>query len=101
MGWMNNIKVAYKIVLLVLIAVIGMAIIGFTGYLFLNKAGKDMDTMYTHKLQAIRILGEQVDSMRVIQVRAMQAIADPARIPELKTSIAKEAKDYETNWVEY
>ena len=30
MGWMNNIKVTYKIVLLVLVAVIGMAVIGFT-----------------------------------------------------------------------
>src|SRR5574344_94463 len=101
MGWMNNIKVAYKIVLLVLIAVIGMAIIGFTGYLFLNKAVQDMDSMYSHKLQAIRILGEEVDSMRVIQVRAMQAIADPSRIPELKTGMAKEIKDYEANWAEY
>ena len=101
MGWMNNIKVAYKIVLLVLIAAAGMAVIGFTGYSFLNKAGQDMDSMYSHKLQAIRILGEEVVSMRVIQVRAMQAIADPSRIPELKTGMAKEIKDYEANWVEY
>ena len=101
MGWMNNMKVAYRIALLVIIGVIGMALIGFTGYSFLNKAGQDMDLMYSHKLQAIRILGEEVDSMRVIQVRAMQAIADPVRIPELKTSIAKETKDYEADWAEY
>ena len=101
MGWMNDVKVTYKIALLVVIAVIGMAAIGFTGYSSLNKAGRDMDIMYTHKLQAIRIMGEEVDSMRIIQVKAMQAIADPARIPELKQNISTEVKNYETAWVDY
>ena len=101
MGWMNNIKVTYKIVLLVLVAVIGMAVIGFTGYSFLNKAGQDMDTMYSHKLQAIRIMGEEIDNMRVVQLRAMQMIADPARIPELKKNIDNQIQAYETGWTEY
>ena len=101
MNWLNNIKVSYKIVLLVIIAVLGMAVIGFTGYSFLSKAGRDMDLMYSEKLQSIRLMGEEIDSMRVIQLRAMQTISDPARIPELKTAIHKEIEKYETGWAAY
>ena len=101
MNWLNNIKVSYKITLLVIIAVLGMAVIGFTGYSFLSKAGRDMDLMYSEKLQSIRLMGEEIDSMRVIQLRAMQTISDPARIPELKTAIHKEIEKYETGWAAY
>ena len=46
MGWINNLKVAYKMLILAVIAVIGMSFIGYSGYSAITKAKADMDTMY-------------------------------------------------------
>lgn len=98
---MNNVKVAYKILLLVVVAFLGMAIIGVRGWMSLNKAGQDMDTMYAEKLRAVQFLGNSVEAMRVIQVRTYQAIADPARVAEVKPKQREQIAKYEQAWSEY
>ena len=98
---MNNVKVSFKILLLVLIALIGMAVIGFRGWTGLSKAGKDMNTMYSENLQAIALLGDEIEAMRVIQVRTYQAIADPVRYAEVKKGADKKVADFEKKWGDY
>ena len=98
---MNNVKVSFKILLLVLIALVGMAVIGFRGWTGLSKAGKDMNTMYSENLQAIALLGDEIEAMRVIQVRTYQAIADPVRYAEVKKGADKKVADYEKKWSAY
>lgn len=98
---MNNVKVAYKILLLVVVAFVGMAVIGVRGWMSLNKAGQDMDTMYEEKLKAVQYLGHSVEAMRVIQVRTYQAIADPARVAEVKQKQKAQIAKYEQAWGEY
>ena len=98
---MNNVKVAVKILLLVLIALIGMVVIGFRGWSGLSKAGSDMTNMYENNLQAIALLGDEIEAMRVIQVRTYQAIADPARYAEVKKGADKKVADYEKIWGNY
>ena len=98
---MNNVKVSFKILLLVLISLIGMAVIGFRGWSGLSKAGNDMDKMYSENLQAIALLGDEIEAMRVIQVRTYQAIADPVRYAEVKKGADKKVADYEKKWGEY
>ena len=55
----KDVKVAYKILVLVVIAGIAMAMIGYTGYSSLQSAGADLDNMYTRKLTAVRLLGDR------------------------------------------
>ena len=98
---MNNVKVAFKILLLVVIALIGMAVIGFRGWSGLSKAGNDMTNMYQNNLQAIALLGDEIEAMRVIQVRTYQAIADPVRYAEVKKGADKKVGDYEKAWGKY
>ena len=98
---MNNVKVSFKILLLVLISLIGMAVIGFRGWSGLSKAGDDMTNMYENNLQAIALLGDEIEAMRVIQVRTYQAIADPARYAEVKKGADKKVGDYEKTWGNY
>ena len=43
---MNNIRVSFKILILVIIAAIAMATIGYQGYTAIRKANADMDIMY-------------------------------------------------------
>ena len=97
---MNNVKVTYKILLLVVVAFVGMAVIGFRGWMSLNKAGQDMDLMYAEKLRAVQFLGQSVEAMRVIQVRTYQAIADPARVAEVKKKQQEQIAKYEKVWGE-
>ena len=98
---MNNVKVSFKILLLVLIALIGMAVIGFRGWSGLSKAGDDMTNMYEKNLRAIALIGDEIEAMRVIQVRTYQAIADPVRAAEVKKGAVKKSADYEKKWAEY
>ena len=98
---MNNVKVSFKILLLVLISLIGMAVIGFRGWSGLTKAGADMTNMYENNLRAIALIGDEIESMRVIQVRTYQAIADPSRYKEVSEASKKEVAKYEKHWSEY
>ncbi|MBO6209448.1 MAG: MCP four helix bundle domain-containing protein, partial [Schwartzia sp.] len=98
---MNNVKVSLKILLLVLIALVGMAVIGFRGWSGLSKAGSDMNTMYSKNLLAVQLLGDEIEAMRVIQVRTYQAIADPVRYAEVKKGADKKVASYEKEWGEY
>ena len=98
---MNNVKVSLKILLLVLIALVGMAVIGFRGWSGLSKAGSDMNTMYSKNLLAVQLLGDEIEAMRVIQVRTYQAIADPVRYAEVKKGADKKVASYEKEWCEY
>ncbi len=97
---MNNLKVSVKILMLVVVAFIGMAVIGLRGWSSLTKAGTDMEVMYKEKLQTVNLIGEEVDSMRVIQVRTYQAIADPPRAQEVKKGQQKSIEKYEKTWAE-
>ena len=105
---MNNVKVSFKILLLVLIALVGMAVIGFRGWSGLSKAGADMSNMYEKNLRAIALIGDEIEAMRVIQVRTYQAIADPVRAAEVKKGAVKGAlllfiayRNYQENNVSY
>ena len=50
---MNNIKVAYKLLILAVIAIMAMLAIGYTGYSYLDKANSEMDVMYQQKLRSV------------------------------------------------
>ena len=60
---MNNVKVSFKILLLVVIALVGMLVIGFRGWSGLSKAGADMTNMYENNLRAIALIGDEIEGM--------------------------------------
>jgi methyl-accepting chemotaxis protein len=99
MNWMNNIKVAYKILILAVIASIAMLTIGYTGYSYMQKASADMDNMYYQKLQAIKALGDVRLNVRGVQTVVLEnALEDGS-----KTQAAlKEKEDgFDQAWAQY
>ena len=82
----KDVKVAYKILVLVVIAGIAMAMIGYTGYSSLQSAGADLDNMYTRKLTAVRLLGDEINNMRIVQVNTIRAVLEPGEASELKSA---------------
>lgn len=98
---LKNIRVGYKIFMLVIIAILAMIFIGYTGYSALSQAGNDLDNMYSRKLQGVRLLGDEINNMRVIQVRTMQILVDPSQLNDRKRDIDASIKKYEEDWQTY
>ena len=67
MPFMNNLKVAYKLLILAVIAFIGMAFIGFSGYSAIREAQVDMEKMYLEDVRSLTHLGDARQGMRSSQ----------------------------------
>lgn len=98
---MDNIKVNVKILIMVVIAVVGMAIIGIRGAVSINDGHKQMQQMYDVEMKSVELLGNAEGKMRTIQVRSMQVIADPTRLAELSKTQQKDISEMEAILQEY
>ena len=100
---MNDIKVAYKMLILVVIAAVALAFVGYSGYSAMSKANRDMDTMYSQKLRAVYNIGECKAMMREMQSRAALAMGniDAKRMQELKNYYQKAGENFDSDWSEY
>lgn len=97
---LKDVRIGAKILVLVVIGIIGMAILSFSGYSAMSKAGDDLDNMYNRKLKATRMLGDEINYMRMIQVRIVKHIIDP-KDAKINASIDEAINSYETKWPEY
>ncbi len=98
---MDNIKVNVKILIMVVIAVVGMAIIGIRGAVSINDGHEQMQQMYDVEMKSVELLGNAEGKMRTIQVRSMQVIADPTRLTELSKTQQKDISEMEAILQEY
>ena len=98
---MDNIKVNVKILIMVVIAVVGMAIIGIRGAVSINDGHKQMQQIYDVDIKSVELLGNAESKMRTIQVRSMQVIADPTRLTELSKAQQKDISEMEAILQEY
>ena len=80
MSWMNNMRVAYKLLLLNVIALIGMLIIGLVGYFAVMQAQEDLNVISQTYLKGIFEIGRCRHAVRYAQVQAVLAplTVDPA-----------------------
>ena len=92
---MNDLKVTFKILILVAISAIGLLFVGYRGYSSINAAAEELNFLYERELQCVNYLGQATETMRTIQVRSMQAIADPARADEVMKTQAKDIKAFD------
>ena len=98
---MDNIKVNVKILIMVVIAVVGMALIGIRGAVSINDGHKQMQQMYDVEMKSVELLGNAESKMRTIQVRSMQVISDPTRLTELSKTQQKDISEMEAILQEY
>lgn len=98
---MDNIKVNVKILIMLVIAVVGMALIGIRGAVSINEGHEQMQQMYDVEMKSVELLGNAESKMRTIQVRSMQVIADPTRMTELSKTQQKDISEMEAVLQEY
>ena len=73
MSWMDNMRVAYKLVFLNVIAIIGMIIIGLVGYFAVMQAQEDLNTISQTYLKGIFEIGRCRHAVRYAQVQTILA----------------------------
>ena len=101
MGFMNNMKVASKLLILNVVAFIGIVIVAFMGYSAVQTAREDMDLMYNRYLHSVYYVGKMRHDVRYAQVQAIVAptSADPqlyqTRLGKFNTAIKDFDEDME------
>ncbi|MBR6013334.1 MAG: methyl-accepting chemotaxis protein [Selenomonadaceae bacterium] len=101
MGFMNNMKVASKLLVLNIVAFIGIVIVAFMGYSAVITAEEDMDLMYNRYLHSVYYVGKMRHDVRYAQVQAIVAptSADPQlyqqRLDKFNTAIKDFDEDVE------
>ncbi len=73
MSWMDNVKVAHKLLILNAIALIGMFVIGISGYFAQQDAKEAIERMYEVNLKNIDLAGQARHAMRMSQLQAILA----------------------------
>ena len=98
MGLFDNLKVAYKLMMIVAVAAIAMLGISFTGYRSLSNADNAMNSMYQHEMKGVQQLGTAVEYSRVMMVKTLQAVMlkdNPEHLQRVKGQQQKAQTDFD------
>ncbi len=97
MGLMDNIKVAYKLLILNIVALVGLIIIGFMGYNSVQTAKEDMEQMYNRYLYSVYYVGRCRYNVRYAQVQSTlyPLTTDPALLKSRTDKYQTAIKDCE------
>lgn len=98
MNFISNMKVSLKLSMLVLIALLSMGVIGYTGYYYLQKSNTDMNLIYTDRLIPVRITNEVRTNVAIGSAATLELMitTDVKKNQELKKiidDIGKESND--------
>ena len=58
MNWLNNLKVAKKLMLLTAVLMVALVCVGGVGYYFLNKTNDSLSQMYNEKIIALELIND-------------------------------------------
>lgn len=103
MGIIKNLRVVYKILILVVVAALGMAAIGFMGRSTIQSSHDSLEIVYKENLQQIDRIGDAKYMMRDMQSRAALAMAahDQARFEDLRKDIKEIEQKFDENMQGY
>lgn len=103
MNWLNNLKVAQRLALLISVLLIAVICVGGTGYYFLSKTNQDLKKMYSEHLTAVELLNDNRNQARKIEgnMFALMVTKDANDIRELLEDINKRVKIFDDNLKKY
>lgn len=102
MDFFNNLKVNLKLGFLILVAIISMGVIGYTGYHYLDKASQELNTMFADNLIPVELINENQAHINKVSASVMELMltTDSNKKEALKTLIDNRAKKFNANIVE-
>ena len=103
MGWLNNLKVAQRLVLLILVFVVALVGVGGTGYFYLKKTSDAMDAMYREKMHAVELILENRIHMRRIEMSifALMLTTDNNENQKLLTMVSERDAAFDKNLADF
>ena len=103
MGFMDNLKVSNKLLLLNIVAVIGLIIIGLVGYQGVQTAKEEMDVMYNRYLHSVYYVGRMRYNSRYaqVQITLYPLTTDPTLRKSRSDKSVQAIKEFEQNMDEY
>lgn len=103
MEWTRNIRVAYKILAMVVITAVAMLVLGVSSYHYLQSAEEGVDQLYNEKMQASMRLSEMQVALRLSQTRSLQVLCSHqvSLIADGRNNVGKAAGEFENTWEEY
>ncbi len=99
MNFFNNLKVSLKLGVLVLISIISLGIIEYTGYHYLHKASADMDALFADNLIPVMLINENQAHINKVSAAVLELMltTDAKKMDELRTLISDRAKNFNAN----
>lgn len=91
MNFIENIKVSFKLGILLFTSIFFMAIIGYTGYHYLSKSDANMNSMYTERLIPVKIVNECATNVRgsLGSIMELMVTKDEKKTEQLQKDIDK------------
>lgn len=103
MGFIRNLKVVHKQIVLIGVFLIALISVGSVGYYFLNKTNMAMEKMYSEKLLAVELLGDSRTHARKIEANtyALMLTTDEGENKALFEDISNRGKAFDENLSKY
>ena len=103
MGFMDNLKVSNKLLVLNVVAMIGLIIIALVGYQGVQTAKEEMDVMYNRYLHSVYYVGRMRYNSRYaqVQITLYPLTTDPALRKSRSEKSVQAIKEFEENMDEY
>jgi methyl-accepting chemotaxis protein len=98
----DNMKVVVKLSALIMIALLSLGIIGFTGYHFLQRSNADMNIMYTQRLIPVKLLNETCAEVRQGDAATLELMltTNGSKNQELRKILVKTSEKANNNLAE-
>jgi methyl-accepting chemotaxis protein len=99
MSWLNNLKVAQKLALLISVLIIALVCVSGTGYYFLKKTNNNVEAMYNESLTTVHLITENRVHARRIEANlfSLMLTTNDAENQALLAEISKRAKAFDEN----
>ncbi|WP_378954011.1 methyl-accepting chemotaxis protein [Pelosinus sp. sgz500959] len=89
MTFFDNLKISSKLSILIIIALLSLGIIGYTGYYYLQEANTDMKLLYSDRLIPVKLTNQIITNMATANAATLELMVtvDGKRNKELKQTI--------------
>jgi len=102
MNLLNDMKVSLKLSILIVIALLSMGVIGYTGYYYLQHSNEDLNSMYENQLLPVALINENRAHINKVNSAVLELMltTDDRRNNELKKTIDERVKAFNDNLAE-
>ena len=103
MNFLNNMKVSFKLSVLIIIAMLSMGVIGYTGYYYLQKSNDNINEMYTDRLVPTTLINENRAYIHEVNGLVMELMAstDYNKQKSIEMKISDIVKAFNSNIAEF